>query len=89
MEVGKYNILTVLIMRINKVATMYNGLLPKLTSLINIFPVYITAFSRSEQIPELIHFSLLAPPYICVVGDSPMTRIMDLPNGYINQELSW
>ena len=24
-----------------------------------------------------------------VVGDSPMTRIMDLPKGYINQELSW
>ena len=24
-----------------------------------------------------------------VVGDSSMTRIMDLPKGYINQELSW
>ena len=27
--------------------------------------------------------------YIYVVGDSPMTRIMDLPKENINQEQSW
>ena len=27
--------------------------------------------------------------FFYVVGDSPMTRIIDLPKGYINQELSW
>ena len=26
--------------------------------------------------------------FVIVVGDSPMTRIMDLPKGYINQELT-
>ena len=36
-----------------------------------------------------IHFMSNDQIFLCVVGDSPMTRIMDLPKGYINQELSW
>ena len=46
------------------------------------------------KISKLAHFHLFdkttyESKFICVVGDSPMTRIMDLPKGYINQELSW
>ena len=38
---------------------------------------------------NFIYFACLVNCMGIVVGDSPMTRIMDLPKGYINQELSW
>ena len=50
----------------------------------------LCAFVRQKYISiyeslviDIEHYSII------VVYDSPMTRIMDLPKGYINQELSW
>ena len=46
-------------------------------------------YSETQNIPsDVLQESVLRPLFF-VVGDSPMTRIMDLPKGYINQELSW
>ena len=42
-----------------------------------------------EGVSVLKDWPAQSPDLDIVVGDLPMTRIMDLPKGYINQELSW
>ena len=39
--------------------------------------------------PVKINYSIQKYPFVSVVGDSPMTRMMNLPKENINQELSW
>ena len=50
-----------------------------------LFHVHSMGFNSINYLHCLV---LLIYIYI-VVGDSPMTRIMDLPKENINQELSW